>query len=108
MTTSHCFVKGQGRVRGAVADHARVHLGVHHLDGGHRLEQPEHLVVQQLSQLELTARRQERSSHLVTEKLIVLQVGFLHLSPPAIGRGRGCVPPHNHSFRVTIEDTLQQ
>ena len=60
-----------------VAPHAGVHLGVHHLDGGHRLEQPEHLVVQELSQFELTARRQERSSHLVTEKLIELQVGFL-------------------------------
>ena len=83
MTTSHCFVKGQGRVGGAVADHARVHLGVHHLDGGHRLEQPEHLVVQQLSQLELTARGQERSSHLVTEKLIELQVGFLHYYIPS-------------------------
>ena len=39
-----------------MSDHARVHLGIHHLYRGHRLEQTEHVIVQQLAKLELEDR----------------------------------------------------
>ena len=42
-----------------VATHAGVHLGVHHLYGGHRLEQSEHFVVEKFAQVEVLTGSQE-------------------------------------------------
>lgn len=33
-----------------VASQSGVHLGVHHLDGGHGLEQPKHVMMEQLTE----------------------------------------------------------